>query len=54
MWQLYQLPVLPERMFSSFLDFRNPLHCVESGLQKFTVIANWDIPALLEVNSRIL
>jgi len=46
-------PVLPERVFSSLLDFRNPLHCTESGLHQVTVIANWDVPAFLEINSRI-
>ena len=49
-----KIPVLPERMFSSFLDFRNPLHCMECGLHKIAVIANRNIPALLEINSRIL
>jgi len=46
-------PVLPKRMLSSFLDFRNPLHRVDSGLHKFAVITNRDIPAFLKIDSRI-
>jgi len=46
-------PVLPEGILPSFLDFRNPFHGAEGGLHKVTVIADWDIPAFLEINSRI-
>ena len=49
-----KIPVLPERMFSSFLDFRNSFHCMESGLHEIAVISNRDVPAFLEINSRIL
>ncbi len=49
-----RIPVLPESMLSSFLDLRNPLHCVDSGLHEITVITNRDIPAFLEIDSRIL
>lgn len=52
--KLRQIPVLPERVFSPFLNLRNSLHCMESGLRELAVIANGNISALLKIDCRIL
>lgn len=47
-------PLLPEHMFPALLNFSNALHGRNRCSHKLSVIANWNISPLLEIDGRVL
>jgi len=47
-------PLLPEYMFPALFNFSNALHGRNRSPYKFSIIANWNVSPLLEIDSRVL
>lgn len=41
-------------MFSALFDLPNPFHRLDRGMHQLAIVANRDIPTLLEINRSIL
>lgn len=47
-------PALPEGLFSLALDFAHTLDGFLGGLHKLSVVLDWDVAALLELEGGVL
>jgi hypothetical protein len=47
-------PVFPEGVLSPLANFAHPLHCLDCRLDEIAVVANRNIAAFLEFESRVL